>query len=544
MVDKGSTSTNKRIKSIHNGREEMIFNSIAEAANHMIKIDKFKNYNLNSIRRNISTAAKKSGERSLCCDRQWEHVLNDDFVFNQDDWKQYDDTYLYFSKKHDFAYSKNKKRKVYGDKKNFLQIHKIGRVNFIDALWITFNGPIEKTQYIDYKNENCTSNFYENICARDISCKYCENVFIPTHRNNREFCSRECWNKHGGKVRKQKEREDLKSYISAKIKKYKKPPWNLKTEDVAELCKDRKCHYCDIDLILREEQPQHNTLTIDAKECDKGHVISNIVPCCLFCNRMKNTYPYDQWSILLKFLRGEIAILDLSDIKYTKIDQRLENEYTKTAYHTLWHENKVKYRTKEDAREGFLSLYKKQNGVDSIYNIFPIIVTTQNHLLNASCDQVIASDPDEHQIIPLFMNYAKSDTSTEDFKNYMKMRNYLTWDLSKASIILPLTYYEDSYFINKLFKTKNRFGVKNITDWTPERRQKLSESKTGKCLGADNKKSKPIKSIDLQGNEKVYANSRCAAEALGLQSKAFTNIWSCANGNGNTAYGLKWEFVK
>lgn len=545
-----STSTSKSVKSIDKDGNEKIYASVAEAADDMLTFEKYKTYT--NIRQNISTCCTGTGKANTCCDRRWEHVsADDDFVFTDTEWKQFGDTYLYFSKKYDFAYNKNKKRKVYGDKRNHLQMYKLPQIHFIDALWITFNGPINATQRVCYKDHE--SNFYENIHIMDNLCGQCGKLFVPSDtrklKNGKSaYCSKECYKTKAVEDRKRKEQTDLSAFVSPKISDWKKPPCNLKTEDVVDKCKSMKCHYCNIDMVLRcEGRPQPDSLTIDAQEPSLGHHLNNIVPSCWFCNRMLKDYPLSDRQQLLKFLKGDVKVWDLSGVKYTKKDDRLEDGYTRLPYYTLYHEDRGRYPTMDHhCREAFLSLYHQQNKLDALYNVFPIIVFTANHILNASCDKVVAGNTDTYQVVPVFMNMAKNDLSNEEFKTQMNLRNYLTWNLADAKFILPDSYHKDSYFINKLFKTQNRFGVKSVTDWTPERRERLSASKIAKkYIGSNNKNSKPLRSIDKNGVVKIYANGRCAVEELKLTNKkAFTNISSCANGKLKTAYGYVWQFVQ
>ena len=384
--------------------------------------------------------------------------------------------------------------------------------------------------------------FFQCICLN------CNNTFTNEKYSSwrQNYCSDKCKSEYGTKleIRKIKEQNDLTAYISSKISKWKKDPYNLKTEDVVEKCKNLKCYYCENILILRNNGRSPNTLTIDAMEPEKGHIIENIVPCCLFCNRMKNNYNYDNWIKLLNFLKGNNKYLDLSNIEYTKINDNISKKYRKLAYHTLITENKEKYPTLEDSRKEFLNLYEHQNKKDSIYNLFPIIMTTANNLLNASCDRIIAGNSNYYQIIPLFMQYGKNDLSQDEFKTNMKIRNYLNWNLTDANIILPNEYYKDSLFINKLLKTNNRFGKgHNGMKRSEETKRNISISKIGKNTGKNHFRSKKIKSIDSNGLEKEYENSSYSVKELLLPKRAYSNILSCANGKLNTAYGYKWEFI-
>ena len=142
------------------------------------------------------------------------------------------------------------------------------------------------------------------------------------------------------------------------------------------------------------------------------------------------------------------------------------------------------------------------------------------------------------------MQYGKNDLSQREFKTNMKIRNYLTWNLTDANIILPNEYYKDSLFINKLLKTNNRFGKgHNGMKRSEETKKNISISRIGKNTGKNHFRSKKIKSIDSNGLEKEYENSSCAVKELLLLKTACNNILSCANGKLNTAYGYKWEFI-
>ena len=538
-----TTITKKKVKSINSNKEEQIYDSITQAAKNIIKFEKYKNFKIESIISGITKVC--NGKRKHCCDRKWVFIENDadNFVYKEEEWKRYRNTNIYFSKKYDFYYNINLKTRYYGNNKNQIRVHNDGKskyMPFIRALWITFNGEINEYQYVYYKNKDNKENFYNNIAIFKRICLNCNNTFKNEQYSSRiQYCSVNCRNAHYYKLerRKIKEQNDLEAYISTKIWKYKKEPYNLKTQDVVEKCKNLKCYYCDTeDLVLRNEKRTPNTLTIDAMEPEKGHIIENIVPCCWFCNIMKNDSKYEDWIKLLYFLKGNNKCLDLSKIEYTKIHDSISKKYKKLAYATLLVENKEKYPTYEDARKEFLNLYEQQNKKDSIYNLFPIIATTPNNLLNASCDRIIAGKSDNYQIIPLFMNRGKCDLSQDEFKTNMKNRNYLNWNLSDANIILPNEYYKDSYLINKVLKTKNRFGkVNNGTKHSEETKKKLSI-----CRKNSGKK---IKSINSNGEEKEYENACHAAKELKLAKRASSNIRSCASGKLNSAYGYKWKYI-
>lgn len=58
----------KSIKSINSNNYEQIYDSISQAANNMIELEKYKNFIIHNIRGNISHVC--NGKRNVCCDRQ------------------------------------------------------------------------------------------------------------------------------------------------------------------------------------------------------------------------------------------------------------------------------------------------------------------------------------------------------------------------------------------------------------------------------------------------------------------------------------------
>lgn len=108
------------------------------------------------------------------------HFINndqeiDDFIYIPDEWKQFRNTNIYFSKKYDFYYDIDKKIKVMPNINGEIKIYHSSiqeylNILFIKALWITFNGEINSTDYVYYKNTKNKQNLYSNIDVFNYAC--------------------------------------------------------------------------------------------------------------------------------------------------------------------------------------------------------------------------------------------------------------------------------------------------------------------------------------------------------------------------------------
>ena len=78
---------------------------------------------------------------------------------------------------------------------------------------------------------------------------------------------------------------------------------------------------------------------------------------------------------------------------------------------------------------------------------------------------------------------------------------------------------------------------------TEESKRKNSESRRGKCIGAENGKSKPILCFTKSGEfirEFVCQGDAC--EWLGRDRRSNSQISNCCRGKAKTAHGYIWKF--
>jgi hypothetical protein len=267
-----------------------------------------------------------------------------------------------------------------------------------------------------------------------------------------------------------------------------------------------------------------------------NHNIENLVGCCWLCNRMKNDTPYHEWMKLLSFLKGTTTCLDLSHHNFISKDEYISKTYRFKPWSTLKHENPDMFKNLNEAKEHLKNLYVKQNGVDGIFQLFPLVLLSKRNILNVSCDKIDPFCNTEWQLVPSFLNYAKSNYSTQHIINEFQKRNFLK-DAKKLSIILPDNYNETSVFYAKVFGNKKMYGKQhNGMKRSEEVKKHISEAKKGNTSSC-----KPVISIDKHGNETKFISSTEAVRQLNLPIHAMSNISSCVSGKLKTAYGFKWK---
>lgn len=118
-----------------------------------------------------------------------------------------------------------------------------------------------------YKCKNTTDNFYKSsLIKKDYICKPCSVIRNSVDRSKRTA------------------RNDLNarfSYAKASAKSSGKN-WSLTKEEYCEIV-SKNCHYCD--------KPSEGLgVGLDRINNDKtiGYTISNVLPCCKDCNRIRS----------------------------------------------------------------------------------------------------------------------------------------------------------------------------------------------------------------------------------------------------------------
>jgi hypothetical protein len=374
-------------------------------------------------------------------------------------------------------------------------------------------------------------------------CINCNTNYINLDKRSK-YCTPKCKNNFNARKAKKNMQSTLRPYISEKIRKLNK---DLTVEEVIENVpgiKSRTCTYCNLEeLSFRSDDGcEPCKLSIDAMYPEHGHVLDNLVGCCWMCNRMKHTMDYVEWMELINFLKGTTDILDCSNKSYVSIDDSVSELHRFKPWNTLNVENKELFEEKNSSKSYFLELYNSQNRKDSLFNLFPLVLFDRNNKLNVSCDKIDCNDNTKYQLLPFFLNLAKSTLSNQELLEEFKKRSFLL-NLENKQIILPENYNKNSIFINKLILNKRVGKGHNGMKRSDQVKKNISESKKGKNMGANSSRSRKIVCIDTNNIRTIYMGISEAARMLNLPVRAPSNISNCALGRAETAYGYKWKFL-
>jgi len=384
-----------------------------------------------------------------------------------ENWKQYQESELYFSPYFQFAYNYKMNSKLYPSEFGCMA-HQMsdGNILFIDIIWKLFNGDIPKTRKVKFIDKDLDNKYLlENLKLEDYKCEICDCIFEGYNKIS-IYCSKKCSEINRNNKEQSKRQNDFKYFIQSKIncikgsekKATRELDYNINNFIENDIWKQGICHWCGLDnLNYADNNSQNpNKLTIDSINPPYHNKFEELVPSCSLCNWMMHNMTLEDRHRLKNFLTGK-ENLDLSKLNYSKFNEQLNKE--SVPWECIKKERG--YKNIEQARLVFLERFENQSEQCSVLPNYPIFYI-KNCIFSASCDRLIAGDCSMYQIIPQFLNYAKNNLSQEQFIEELQKRNFL--NTKNVKVILPPNYLEDSYIIHKLKNGNSlRFG-KTITN--------------------------------------------------------------------------------
>lgn len=372
------------------------------------------------------------------------------FMENLDteNWKNHPDyTDIYFERDTDNIFNVNSGKYIV----NLRSIRNMTGRNAIDIKWEIFNGTTGKNKVV--KNKPGKSS----IALDDIECDYmycekCNGVIENPDKLNR-YCSKKCQLDTKSFKERELRHNDLHTYLSIKYSSQKYANKKIDYDLNHLISLGINCFYCKVECTFGNDEYKPDALTFDKKNCKNNYCKDNVVTCCWFCNTSKNITEYNDWNEYINFIKDpSIFELDLSSKSFGKTSRDID---TSIVYGSLRRESPDFYPEHTSAKKTFLGLVKNQNYKDSIFNFFPIVYLERNCLWNASVDAIDSSlpelekhRPDNLQIIPKCMNYAKQNLTQEEFLKEWTKRGFKT-DFSNCKVKLPDDYHKECYF-NKM----------------------------------------------------------------------------------------------
>lgn len=106
----------------------------------------------------------------------------------------------------------------------------------------------------------------------------------------------------------------LFNLLKRRVQKRGKVAFDLSFEDFVEFTTDKKCCYCDQEIVWIEHNPHKHgsAYNLDRKDSQRGYTKTNCVVCCGSCNRIKsNIFSYEEMIVLgrtLQMLREQRGI--------------------------------------------------------------------------------------------------------------------------------------------------------------------------------------------------------------------------------------------
>lgn len=117
--------------------------------------------------------------------------------------------------------------------------------------------------------------------------------------------------RHSGKCMRCTQLKEPYRYIYNELKLHKKEnvTVDITFEEFLDIIKEKKCHYCEIDLQYEEYsrvwgKTNSRAHQLDRKNNDLGYSKTNLVTCCWDCNRLKsNRFSYEEFIQLSPILK-------------------------------------------------------------------------------------------------------------------------------------------------------------------------------------------------------------------------------------------------
>ena len=254
-------------------------------------------------------------------------------------------------------------------------------------------------------------------------CYLCNKIDKSTNFTNNKCL--QCYNAY---VKNETNRNTTEPIIK-KLSDYKKSSqnrkieWNLTDEQATKIMQS-KCNYCDKIVVLNG---------IDRIDSDKNYIIENCVPCCKYCNIMKNTYTTEKFMKIVKYL---LAInLYISEIP----DENDKNLFE-------FSQNGLYVKFKCDAEQ------KNKNNelTEKMYNFIinqPCHYCKNSQSANTGCVGARGIDRIDSStgyiignVVPCCKtcNYFKNDLTTENFFEHLKsIYNYKILNVNNVKLSIP-----------------------------------------------------------------------------------------------------------
>ncbi len=473
--------------------------------------------------------------------------------FNESGWHRYKESSFYFHKERDYyrnGHATKRSRQNYGDKKGNINLPSSGSYKFVDALYETFHGPIPDGYHV-CKLQDDGPNMLANLQCVKMECAFCSkpiNCWM-----GRMYCSDLC--KQRSNPGQLKCRIDIRRFLQDRVKNYA-----CTIEDAMAVAESRTCAGCGLTNLNLSSSEQYDPRRLSIDCIDRAddesrydaHRAGNIQCLCLLCNLMKHEAKNSTYRASIAYLRGE-ADLDLTRDEFCRVGTQVCAGKTSTPG-TQFTGSFSRHGIKTDHWVVAKRLYDHQHGRDAIFHTFPILFGLIDdrpkhcNIFAGSVDGIISGDDAAGiQLLPWFMNAAKSTLTVDELREEFRVRNWLQSDHNRQ-VLIPPDYYETCYIYRNLGVSGHarrklatgHVGMKR----SRETREKMSALKRGRP-NVNGRRHMVLVAIPklAYGPPNKYDSIPDAVEKLGLTKYAGSNIATCVKHPDKTpsAYGYVWE---
>jgi hypothetical protein len=318
------------------------------------------------------------------------------------------------------------------------------------------------------------------------------------------------------------------------------------------------CYWCGVKCILhvlRDKKVRGpfnpDVFSFDAVISSAGHIYGNLVISCMLCNNMKHAMALSMWLVLLTFFKTKTpAILDLKKNSFLNKNGLLKPQNNGRKIHEPWDQLKERSRKYYKAYgapfKTFRKIFKKQNGLDGVFSFFPLVYLKPGNYYNVSCDAINSSLPNEEkhrpnniQIIPVFLQYAKNIQSNAQLIQSFKKRGFRT-DYTDCKVNLPDKYKSESWLEGRIQTGKSsgkghkgrKHSAEQIENFRRAVKGRTAPNKK-KVNMIDPKTNEIIKSFDSQQDAASYVKGSIGSISLYLNNKLAKKIYK----------GYKWRYA-
>ncbi|AYV78288.1 MAG: hypothetical protein Edafosvirus9_2 [Edafosvirus sp.] len=296
---------------------------------------------------------------------------------------------------------------------------------------------------------------------------------------------------------------------------------NLVAIDIINLYqKSNKCHWCECILILSiGGEFNLDKISVDRVNSDIGHMSTNIVLSCLFCNYAKNNTNEKLWLEIIDILKGKNNIIDFSKHEFRINISKYCHNYKEIT--GSWVRDQLQNSNWKCSLSG-LPLYS------AMQNKFPWQISVDR--IDNNGDHTT----NNCQLVTSFINYGKNQMSNDEFKKYFKNKFP---NIKIDKVIYPYKFvtefgYGNNYPTNYIFfdfktggKTKDIIQLSYIV-----------YNKNMQLLKLFNKYIKSKRAIQITNNNKYYVNGIEIQKLLESGSDFLYVLTEFANDVGDAKY--------